>query len=600
MTRWIQDTRRTSRTLVLMMAALIVLATVGVGCGDGMLGWGSTDQSGEVEQAQVVAGRYLPPHWVARAGRAQAGNITYDNADRCIGNGKAILPGSQALAKFLLHNFPGPSRYDKWVVCRPVRGGHSLSMHATGRAIDLYIPTIGDQADNSKGDPVANYLIVNATKLGVQYFIWDHSQFNTERGVVEDYCKGNCWDNGGSKSQHHDHLHIELTKQAANHLKQSDMPAVGRFLNGGAGSSASAPHAPAQLGPANGDSVWTNSATLKAKDVAGAYAYSFDIQVYQGSSWQHYYTYKTNGASSKTFWPANKAAYRWRVNVTTAGGTSDYSGWSTFWFGIASGSGSASSGSSTGSATGNTGGSATDNGGGSSTGSTTSNTGSSTGGGSSTTTGSGSSTTTPSSNAPIGAWPTASQRVNGDSVTLQVDAVSGANKYEFEIQVYENNQWVDYYTYSTDASAKEFWPYYSDSAYRWRARAHAASGWTDQTTWNVFLYGNASDPTGAAGAPTSNAPTGLSPADGAHIYTSDVTVSCDAVSGADGYQFDVQYYDGSTWRDYYSYDTTTSSKHLWPYLSDTPYRVRVRASIASGWTDYSAWNVFLFGNATAP
>jgi hypothetical protein len=519
-----------------------------------------------IQQAHDDNGRYTPPASVAEAGQRQAGNISYDDADQCIGTGNPILNGTDRLARFLRDNFSGATRYDSTVYCRSVRGGRSLSMHATGRAIDLYIPTIGEKADNSAGDPVANYLIQHATALGVQYFIWDKTQFNTSRGYTEDYCSGRCWEHGGGKHPHHDHLHIELSKHAANNLRFADIPAVGAS-SGSGGSPAVAPDAPQTLRPADGDSVWTEDVTLSAEQVSGAYSYSFDIQRYDGSRWQDYYTYDAD-QSSKRFWPATKDAYRWRVKVTTGGGTSDYSAWSTFWFGISSSTDDGS----------------TDSGGTSDDGTSDDD-----------------SSSTPASDAPTGAWPTGSASVHTSGVTLQVDAVSGALDYEFDIQFYDSGQWSDYYTYDPDVSSKEFWPYYSDTPYRWRARARTASGWTDYTAWNVFLFGYAPDPgTGGSTQPVSNAPTGLSPTGGQRLNTDSVTIGCDAVSGASGYEFEVQYHDGQIWRDYYVYEPDTAAKKFWPYVQDTAHRFRVRASTANGWTDYSAWSVFLYGNASRP
>ncbi|QDG52244.1 hypothetical protein FIV42_16310 [Persicimonas caeni] len=570
MTRSYQLTSRSSFKLTMSLAGLLLAAVSSTGCGDGMLGWDwGGDETARVQQAQAINGRYRPPADVAEAGREQAGNITYDDADQCIGTGNPILPGADRLASFLRDNFDGASRYDHTVYCRSVRGGSSLSMHATGRAIDLYIPTIGERADNTAGDPVANYLIRNATQLGVQYFIWDKTQFNTSRGYTEDYCKNRCWEHGGGKHPHHDHLHIELTKYAANHLDYSDIPPVD---GSSGGYSIDTPDAPQTLSPANNKSVWTDDVTLSAEQVSGAYRYAFDIERYDGSGWESYYTYETDSAS-KRFWPASKAAYRWRVRVTTAGGTSEYSDWSTFWFGISTGSDSGP-----------------DSGGSTDTDSTDTG---------STDTSSTDTDTAPTSNAPTGAWPTGGEQVTTSSVTLQVDQVSGAYDYEFDVQAYAGGLWVDYYTYDPDVSSKEFWPYYSDVAYRWRARARTASGWTDYTDWNVFLYGNATHPNAPA-QPTSNAPTGLSPANNQRVWTDSVTVSCDDVGGASRYEFEVQYHDGQVWREYYTYEPSSASKKFWPYIEDNAYRVRARAYTSSGWTDYSGWNVFLYGNASTP
>lgn len=565
MTRLNQLSSRTKASVRISIVGLLLTMAGATGCGDGMLGWDTGDDGTALVQHSHSSDRYKPPAEVEEAGRAQAGNITYDDADQCIGTGKPILPGTNRLARFLRDSFPGANRYDSTVYCRSVRGGRSLSMHATGRAIDLYIPTIGDQADNAAGDPVANYLITHATQLGVQYFIWDKTQFNTSRGYTEDYCKNRCWEHGGGKHPHHDHLHIELSKHAANNLQLSDIPPVG---GSSGGYSVEPPEAPATLSPTDGDSIWTEDVTLSAEQVSGARGYTFDIQSYDGSQWERYYTYETDRAS-KRFWPTTNTAYRWRVSVTTAGGTSDYSQWSTFWFGISSGTADSDSGASS-----------DDSSGGS---------------------------TTASTDAPTGAWPTGGERITNNSVTMQVDAVSGAYEYEFEVQGYAGTVWADYYTYEADVSSKEIWPYYDNAPYRWRARARTSAGWTDYTDWNVFLYGNASDPSASGGSsggstptPTSNAPGGLSPTNSEHVWTDDVTVSCDSVSGASKYEFEIQYHDGQIWRDYYTYSPKSSRKSIWPYVEDTAYRFRVRAYTSSGWTDQSSWSVFLFGNASTP
>jgi hypothetical protein len=557
-----------SRPIIIMFGLLVVSAT-SLGCGDGMLGWSlGGDDAERVQQAHDDNGRYAPPESVAESGRQQAGNISYDDADRCIGTGTPILDGTDRLARFLRDNFSGANRYDSTVYCRPVRGGSSLSMHATGRAIDLYIPTIGDEADNAAGDPVANYLIQNATTLGVQYFIWDKTQFNTSRGYTEDYCSGRCWEHGGGKHPHHDHLHIELSKHSANNLSVAAIPAVG--ASGGSDASggespAVTPDAPDTVSPGDGDVVWSDEVTMSVAQVSGASRYEFDIQRYDGNQWTRYYTYET-GRSSKSFWPATKDAYRWRVKVTTRGGTSDYSTWSKFWYRMSAATDTGSTGTSGGS-------SSTDN-----------------------------SSTTPDTTAPTGAWPSGSAHIYQSSVTLQVDQVSSASEYEFDIEVYRSSQWTDYYTYEPDVSSKAFWPYHSDTPYRWRARARTDAGWTDYTDWNVFLFGNASEPGTAASSapPESNAPVGLSPTAGERIYTDSVTLTCGAVAGAGTYEFDIQYHDGQIWRDYYTYEPDTAAKTFWPYVEDTAHRFRVRAYTSAGWTDYSAWSVFLYGNASTP
>jgi hypothetical protein len=152
------------------------------------------------------SGRYQPSAEVRAAGQRQEDNFDYIGAGRrCSGT---FLPGARRLGNFLVNTFRGAA-YFQGYNCRTIRGGSGLSMHGTGRAIDVFIPKDRGMADNDLGDPVANYLIENATELGVQFIVWDRAKWNIEYGVDRYY---------GGAHPHHDHLHIELTPHAAQHL----------------------------------------------------------------------------------------------------------------------------------------------------------------------------------------------------------------------------------------------------------------------------------------------------------------------------------------------------------------------------------------------
>lgn len=449
----------------LLGATVLAVACAGLlgGCGDGMLniGWGD----GRSSQAHSESDRYVPPSEVEEAGASQAGNIQYDDADQCIGTGNPLLPGTDRLARHLMDNFNGTSRYSETVYCRQIVGGSSLSTHATGRAIDLFIPTVGGDADNDVGDPVANYLIRNATELGVQYFIWDRTQWNTEKGYSEDYCRSRCWEHGGGKHPHHDHLHIELSKHAAQNL--NSFPPIGGATTGGGtsggstggtsggtsggssggGTSVGLPPAPSGLAPADGTQTWSDAVSLSADAVSGGTGYQFELDYWDGQQWREYYDYEVS-QPSKTVWPyLDNNAYRVRIRAKTSAGWGGFSGWNVFLFGSAEYPGQSSS----------------------------------SGG-----------TTQPASDAPTGSSPSAEKRIWGDDVTMSCDAVSGASDYEFEIDYYDGTGWRGYYVYETGDNAKTFWPYVDNTPYRWRVRAYTSSGWTDYSRWNVFLFGNAS------------------------------------------------------------------------------------------------------------
>ena len=76
-----------------------------------------------------------------------------------------------------------------------------LSVHATGRAIDLMVPLTGGDADNPRGDEVANWLVENASYIGLQRVIWDRAYWNGERGFGL---------LSSASLPHTDHLHVEL------------------------------------------------------------------------------------------------------------------------------------------------------------------------------------------------------------------------------------------------------------------------------------------------------------------------------------------------------------------------------------------------------
>jgi MYXO-CTERM domain-containing protein len=126
------------------------------------------------------------------------------------GCGGGILAGASEFRDWLRVAFPQIDSIGGYS-CRPIVGAPgTMSVHATGRALDVMISTVsGSAADNTAGDPIGNWLIENAEYVGIQYIIWDRWQWNGESSA-------------GSKSRaytgehpHNDHLHVELSVEAA-------------------------------------------------------------------------------------------------------------------------------------------------------------------------------------------------------------------------------------------------------------------------------------------------------------------------------------------------------------------------------------------------
>ncbi len=163
--------------------------------------------------ALARSGRWALPADVAAAGSRQ--NVGYDSAPsfstrNCSGR---LTDGARALGDYLTDNFHG-ARFFQGYNCRRIRGSSKMSMHGTGRAIDVFVPLDRGQADNDLGDEVANFLVENAEELGVQLIIWDRTIWTPSRGQRA----------YSGAHPHHDHLHVEITRVASQRTRISLQP----------------------------------------------------------------------------------------------------------------------------------------------------------------------------------------------------------------------------------------------------------------------------------------------------------------------------------------------------------------------------------------
>lgn len=171
------------------------------------------------ELRKAIPGRWHMPASIERIARGQYVPVT--NAGRwrgpsgCSGG---FTRGANDLKQHLQRHFPG-IRVIYGYSCRPINCGTNctssqMSVHATGRAIDIMIPPFSwTNADNGHGDPIAHYLVTNAKRLGIQRVIWDRSIW--DRAELDSY-RGH---------PHADHLHVEITPQAARGI--TNFPPIG-------------------------------------------------------------------------------------------------------------------------------------------------------------------------------------------------------------------------------------------------------------------------------------------------------------------------------------------------------------------------------------
>jgi MYXO-CTERM domain-containing protein len=185
----------------------------------GALLWAFAGCSGEdfgraASPAIAIPGPWVIPDDVLAAGDAQYVDFTgagpWRGEEGC---GGGLLEGTGRLREYVYQYFP-----QAWEIggysCRPIVGDpNSMSVHATGRALDIMIYPVGypdgSEADNEMGDPIGNWLIVNAERIGIQQIIWDRWLWRAEDAAGE---KDRAYT---GEHPHNDHLHVELSVEAA-------------------------------------------------------------------------------------------------------------------------------------------------------------------------------------------------------------------------------------------------------------------------------------------------------------------------------------------------------------------------------------------------
>lgn len=121
-------------------------------------------------------------------------------------------PGAVALLEVILRRHPRARSLGIYN-CRPVRNGSSPSIHGNGRADDI---DPGNDYD-PEGDQIAAALVSAAPQLGVQRIIWNRRIWDQRRGW-HPYT--------GPAGDHADHIHVELTVEAARTLTMTAVMAA--------------------------------------------------------------------------------------------------------------------------------------------------------------------------------------------------------------------------------------------------------------------------------------------------------------------------------------------------------------------------------------
>lgn len=126
----------------------------------------------------------------------------YQPAGRCTGY---TPPGSIAFADWAVKDFGQGARNFGIYNCRTVRGSTNRSVHGEGRAVDIGFSGVANPA----GTRLLNLLLPKVGELGIQMIIWNRRIYSAR------YPRGAPYT---GTVPHTDHLHIELTWDAARTL----------------------------------------------------------------------------------------------------------------------------------------------------------------------------------------------------------------------------------------------------------------------------------------------------------------------------------------------------------------------------------------------
>lgn len=167
------------------------------------------DRVSDASERLAQAGAWKLPASVKAAGEKQ--RVAYDSPPKWSGGKNCtgtFTKGAAKLKAHLLSRYDGISTIGGYACRQNTANKAETSVHGTGRALDIMIPTIKGKADNTVGDEIANWLVVNAEDLGVQFIVWDQTKWNASysSNKAKPYTGPN---------PHVDHIHVELDHDGA-------------------------------------------------------------------------------------------------------------------------------------------------------------------------------------------------------------------------------------------------------------------------------------------------------------------------------------------------------------------------------------------------
>jgi hypothetical protein len=136
---------------------------------------------------------------------------------RDVGSDKGLTPTSSQVKKTIATMFPQINDIGGW---RPPDG---YNEHSSGQALDVMIPG----GNTALGNQIRDYVMAHAKELGVDYALWQQTQWNP------DGSSSRMSDRGSPTQNHMDHVHIHTVRGGGNGTMPTDMPSTALGSRGG-------------------------------------------------------------------------------------------------------------------------------------------------------------------------------------------------------------------------------------------------------------------------------------------------------------------------------------------------------------------------------
>jgi len=181
--------------------------------------------------------------------------------------------------------------------------------------------------------------------------------------------------------------------------------------------------------------------------------------------------------------------------------------------------------------------------------------------------------------------PSENQSYSDHSINVDWSVVSGASRYDLEVQYESSGNWYSQGAYSSNYDYYQLY-FSNDNHYRLRVRAVYSSGsygnWSD---YRYFYIGS--------GGGSGSLPSIYTPYEDQVFTSQSINADWSSVSNAVHYEVNVQYQSSGYWSNEGYY--TASSDYYQLFLDeDNTYRMRVRAVFSDSSTgDWSDWREFV-------